>query len=91
MSGGYDYATERETLFTDDGQKGFLKIRDRVHFLLEQAGAFTTGKAIQSMSGSSWFMLACLDRLVELGEIRKVSSDGWSQYHVYTGPIPYDR
>ena len=29
-------------------------------------------EAIQTLSGDSWTMLACLDRMVELGEIREI-------------------
>ena len=29
-------------------------------------------EAIKTLSGTSWTMLACLDRMVELGEIREI-------------------
>ena len=29
-------------------------------------------EAIKTLSGDSWTMLACLDRMVELGEIREI-------------------
>jgi hypothetical protein len=67
----YTYETEKPKLFTDDGQRLFLKIRDHVKNLLEEAGAFRMGKALdaEGVSGDSWQMLACVDRLLELGEI----------------------
>ena len=72
----YIYEEEKPFLFTDDGQRMFLKIRDNAKRLLREAGAFTLGSAIQAASsGSSWQMIACVDRLVELGEIREITGD----------------
>lgn len=78
----YDYQTERPWLFTDEGQREFLKVRDRAFFLAEQAGAFMVGKAIERLSGDSWHGLACIDRLVELGEFKFVFVDTATQYKV---------
>ncbi len=68
----YEYKVEREKAFTDEGQRTFLAIRDRVKRLLAQSGAVTMGAAINGATGDSWVMLACVDRLVELGEIREI-------------------
>ena len=68
----YDYETEKPKLFTDDGQRKFLKIRDNVNRFLSEAGAFSMGKAMVGIGGDSWLMMACVDRLVELCEIREV-------------------
>jgi hypothetical protein len=69
----YDYKKERAKLFTEDGVEMLTKIRDRVKLLLRDAGAFTMGAAIRSTSGDSWQMLACVDYLVEKGEVREVT------------------
>lgn len=80
----YNYQTERPSLFTESGQVIFLKIRDRVKHLLKTAGAFRMQEAIQGCTGSSWEMLACVDRLVELKEIREVTdSKAAGQYRVF--------
>lgn len=79
----YSYQAERAKLFTEDGQEMFIKVRDNVHELLDSAGAFQAGKAWQGVSGDSWKMLACLDRLVEMGEIREVTSNTWGQHRVF--------
>ena len=81
----YEYRKERERLFTEEGQRIFLEIRDRVQRLLRQAGACTMGKAIDGSTGDTWLMLACVERLVELGEIEEVTQgqDGWIQHWVY--------
>lgn len=85
MHMGYSYETERPKLFTEDGQVMLLKIRDNVQRLLKEAGAVRADRAIESVGGDSWLMLACLDRLVELGEIRRVSEGTCGQHQVFVG------
>ena len=78
----YDYRTERPKLFTEEGQILFLKIRDRVKYLLKTAGAVRMQEVIAGIcSGDSWQMLACVDRLVELGELREVTHDVCAGQH----------
>jgi len=68
----YNYLEERKNIFTEDGQIMFIEIRDNVKKLLNTSGAFKLEKAISNVSGNSWLMIACVDRLVELGEIKEV-------------------
>ncbi len=81
----YDYATQKKEVLTDAGQKLFLQIRDRVQDLLEEGGAFRLHEATRECTGNSWDMLACIDRLVELGEIEEVGQgrDVMTQYRVF--------
>jgi len=73
----YDYEKERERLFTDEGQRQLLEIRDNVKRLLSCSGAFKLGNGIGQSSGDSWQQMACIDRLVELGEIVELArADG---------------
>jgi len=65
----YSYETQRARIFTEDGQRLFLAIRDKTKHLLKQAGASRMQEMISGNSGDSWDMIACVDRLVELGEI----------------------
>jgi hypothetical protein len=80
----YNYQTERAVLFTEEGQIEFLAIRDRVHALLNDSGAFTQEKL--HIGGDSWFVLAALDRLVELKEIVCLRENCSAQYKVYASP-----
>lgn len=82
----YDYKTERPNLFTEDGQLLFLKIRDRTMLLLKEAGAARAEEIMREACGSSWLQLACIDRMVELGELREVTRPGecYGQYRVFT-------
>lgn len=81
----YSYENERTKLFTEEGQIMLLKIRDEAHRLLAEAGAFQGGRAWKNVSGDTWMMHACLDRLVELGELRRVTPIGsvWGQHEVF--------
>ena len=65
----------KSKLFTEDGTVMFMAIRDNVKTLLKASGAITMGAAITGaagVTGDSWTMLACVDRMVELGEIREI-------------------
>ena len=80
----YDYQTERPALFTDDGQKLFIQIRDRVKYLLAEAGAVRIQEAISKSTGINWEMMACLDRMVELGELKELTNgETPGQYRVF--------
>lgn len=72
----YNYQEIKPSLFTEDGQVLFLKIRDKTKHLIKTAGAFRMQEAIADCTGSSWDFLACVDRLVELGEIREITKQG---------------
>ena len=82
----YDYQTEKVNLFTDEGQRMFLKVRDNAHRLLKEAGAFRQMEVTRGVTGSGWTMIACVDRLVELGEIVELKRECWTQLKVYTEP-----
>lgn len=70
----YRYETERKEIFTDEGQRMFLRVRDFIDKTLKIAGAVRMEEVLMAAgSGSNWTMLACVDRLVELGEIREIT------------------
>jgi len=83
----YDYQKERERLFTEEQQPLFLGIRDNVKRLLSVSGAFTLENAATLPNGigagSNWQMIACIDRLVELGEIVELPTTGANQHRVF--------
>ena len=80
----YEYAKEREKLFTDAGQRLFLEVRDNVKSRLKHAGAVRMQEAI-STAGDSWMLLACVDRMVELGELCEVTqSVVMTQHRIFT-------
>lgn len=69
----YKYSEQRDFVFTDLGQRQLLRIRDRIGELLREAGAVRMQEALRNETGSSWDMLVCVDRLVELGEIKELT------------------
>lgn len=71
----YKYSEIKEDLLTDEGQRSFLKIRDTIKDVLRKAGAIKSGNMLKLISGDSWFVLACLDRLVEIGEIVEITPE----------------
>lgn len=68
----YAYRTEKPKVFSEKGQEMFLAIRDNACRLLKSSGAAMMGHIISGRTGDSWTMLACVDRLVELGELREL-------------------
>ena len=72
----YNYSVERHHVFTEEGQVMFLKIRDTAKRLLREAGAVRCQELLHGISGDSWRMLACIDRLVELGELHEITDPG---------------
>lgn len=78
-------AQAREQIFTEEGQREFLRMRDSAKRLLNETGAFMAEKIWHA--GDSEFFLACLDRMVELGEIECLSADNvWAQHKIYARP-----
>ena len=80
----YDYKKQRKVVFTEEGQKMFLAIRDKVKQLIGVAGAVDMQHAI-SGNGGDWEAMACVDRLVELKEIREIPRETYvvAQYRVF--------
>ncbi len=71
---GYEYDKEKLVLFTDEGQKIFLKARSKIFKMLDESGAFLLANAMYT--GNPWLYIACIDRMVELGEIVEVTEKG---------------
>lgn len=80
----YQYEKIKPELFLEKNQETFLKIRDNAHKLLREAGAFKLHYAISNVGGDSFVMLACIDRLVELDEIKEVPTNGMAQDRIFT-------
>lgn len=81
----YSYEEMRPVLFTEEGIKTLAKVRRNVYPALHRAGAIRAAEAWDGVLGDSWLMLACIDYLVEQGEIREVTSDPrlFAQHRVY--------
>jgi hypothetical protein len=69
----YKYEEQKSGIFTDEGQKLFLGVRDKVARLLKESGAFMLNNVL---TGDSWQCIACVDRMVELGDLTEVVQHG---------------
>ena len=82
----YQYEQEKPAIFTDEGQRDFLKVRDQVFKMLTYSGAVRMDRAMSGLTctGSSWLHMAYVDRLVELDDIKEITSgDVPGQYRIF--------
>ena len=80
----YNYEDQKAEIFTDSGQRMFLAIRDKVAACLKVSGAVRLMEATERCGGGdSWTMIACMDRMVELREIREITDKVPGQYRVF--------
>lgn len=67
----YNYETQKERLFTEAGNRLFTAFRDRTLDLLKQSGAVRL-QELMHFAGDSWDLVACADRMVEIGDMREI-------------------
>jgi hypothetical protein len=79
---GYNYNEYKSALFNDEGQRIFLKVRDKAFDLINKAGVFKKEKILGF--GDDWLCLASVDRMVELGELRELCDDCVQHDRVFT-------
>ena len=84
----YRYEDYKSQIFSEEGQVMFLKIRDHIGVLLAASGAVSMQSILNTpgVTGDTWVMMACADRLVELGEIRKVSTTIMGRNQIFVRP-----
>lgn len=82
----YVYGELKQHVFSENGQKMFLAIRDNAQRLIKTAGVATMEKIIAGQTGDVWQMMACVDRLVELGELLETRNElsGAGQHRLFT-------
>jgi hypothetical protein len=67
----YDYKIHRGLVFTEHGQCMFAQMQSNAAGIISISGAVKADKLMTS--GDTWLMLACMDRLIELGYLREVT------------------
>lgn len=81
---GYSYEHEKSVLFTEKGSQAFLDVRDEVRSVLAVAGAFRPNELAKSLAHiESRIVLLSIDRMLELGELREVGSEGEAGRSIY--------
>lgn len=82
----YSYDTEKHFVFTDEGQRMLLRVRDFAEKAMNLSGAVRADKLMSAAgAGSSWAKMSCVDRLCELGELHLIPGtdrNAW-QFGVY--------
>jgi hypothetical protein len=78
----YDYAEERKGLFTERGVERLIRIRDKARHHIIVSGAFR----LQEIGVAAWEDVACIDYMVEQGELVELKRDCWGQFRVFTSP-----
>ena len=76
----YSYNNQRASVFTEEGQRRFLVIRDKAEKGIKFSGAVRSQELLVG-SGDTWDMLACIDRLVELNYLREITDGGVAGQH----------
>ena len=79
----YVYEIERAKVFSEEGQVMFLKVRDNMSRHCGLSGAVGYYRATEGLTGDSWTILACIDRLIELGEFECIYNKGAGQTWIY--------
>ena len=83
----YDYKEQRQALLDDPkGMETLFQTRTKARAALELAGAFRADKVMAGPAMDAWTQLACLDYLVELGEIREIKQENcFAQHRIFEG------
>ena len=79
----YKYSIEKQKIFTEEGVKKIIQIKDNAVRLISRSGAATVSNIIQDVGGDSFLLVACIDFLVETGYLKKVASGSMTQHDVY--------
>ena len=75
----YKYEEQKSQIFTEDGSRTLIEMRDKIKAALKFSGAFIVERVM--VAGDSWVMLAVVDYLAELGEIREIKQDQCAGQH----------
>lgn len=84
----YVYTEQRNWIFTDEGQRKFLQVRDLVKQKLAVAGCVRMQEIMRDIrgGGTNWEQMSCVDRLVELKELFEVpQKECAGQYRIFVG------
>lgn len=68
----YNYPEVRPEIFTDSGRQKLEVIRQKVSQHLGNSPSITLVQAISGALGDTWVNMACVDRMVELGELEEI-------------------
>jgi hypothetical protein len=71
----YDYNREVEKIYSRDGVRALLVIRDAAEKLSRESGAVSAEALLRkSIASDSWMTMACIDFLVSVGDLVEIST-----------------
>jgi hypothetical protein len=70
----YSYQAHRPHVFTEEGQRDLYRVLKAAVALSRQSGAVTGFVLMKGLTGLNWDHLALLDRLEEMGALKKVGT-----------------
>ena len=80
----YSYEVEKKYCLTENGLAELMKIKDYVENLLNESGAFKMQNAWKCLGGyECWQAMALIDKLVELGTIKEITTPGRAQDRIF--------
>lgn len=80
----YKYEEMKPKLLSQEGFTMLLKIRDHTKSLIETVGCARLQEIINCTAGDSWMMIACVDFMLERGEIREITKPSdFTQHRVF--------
>jgi hypothetical protein len=77
----YQYELEKPKIFTEEGARVLLTVRDHVARMLTTSGAFMLAKAFDGVQADTWLTIACVEFLAEIGEIHEVPRTNVTTQH----------
>lgn len=86
----YDYHTEKAKLFTRDGRVMFERIREKVEWLIKVSGAARMSEIIEGERGTDNELMACVDRLTQVGVLKEVTDEQTLNYHRVFVPADFE-
>lgn len=79
----YQYQELRPHVFTENGVRDLLVLRDHVRKCLVLSGAVTLAKALAPICGDSWQQMALVDYLVEIRELIEIPTNARGQDRIF--------
>jgi len=80
----YEYLKERSYVLTKEGQCKMFNVRNVADQAIKISGAVRADKLMDAAgSGNSWSLMAVVDYLVEVGELREIPTYGAWQHRVF--------
>ena len=77
----YDYKECRKEIFTENGVKLLIEVKDLIESYLEVSEAFKMNAVLKSLTGDCWTMMACVDYFVEMGLIKEIDQSLGDNIH----------